>query len=77
MQYLTYLLLQRNYVNISLKAFYAFIFKSSLFAVEFFLNLSVFGCMKSLFFYVLQMKYLLSAQSLLVLKELLNSCFLL
>lgn len=76
MQYLTYLLLQRNYVNISLKAFYAFIFKSSLFAVEF-LNWSVFGCMKSLFFYVLQMKYLLSAQSLLVLKELLNSCFLL
>lgn len=76
MQYLTYLLLQRNYVNISLMAFYAFIFKSSLFAVEF-LNLSVFGCMKSLFFYVLQLKYLLSAQSLLVLKELLNSCFLL
>lgn len=76
MQYLTYFLLQRNYVNISLKAFYAFIFKSSLFAVEFF-YLSVFGCMKSLFFYVLQMKYLLSAQSLLVLKELLNSCFLL
>lgn len=58
MQYLTYFLLQRNYVNISLKAFNAFIFKSSLFAVEF-LNLSVFGCMKSLFFYVLQMKYLL------------------
>lgn len=76
MQYLTYFLLQRNYVNISLKAFYAFIFKSSLFAVEF-LNLSVFCCMKSLFFYVLQMKYLLSAQSLLVLKKLLSSCFLL
>lgn len=76
MQYLTYLLLQRNYVNISLKAFYAFIFKRSLFAVEF-LNLSVFGCIKSLFFYVLQIKYLLSAQSLLVLNELLNSCFLL
>lgn len=75
MQYLTYLLLQRNYVNICHKAFFAFIFKSYLFAVEF-LNLSIFGCMKSLFLYVLQMKYLLLAQSLLVLKESLNSCFL-